>query len=163
MSGACRRTLALDAPPLAKPDNRDMPFIPLAPQPTQGLHLTADLHGCSANQPWMTDMGALKEACIAGVARVGLNAVGDCFHAFAPAKPGQSGGVTGMVLLAESHLAVHTWPESGLVTLDVFVCNVGVDNSERAHALMDALVQGFEPGSVHRQSVRRGMALAAST
>jgi S-adenosylmethionine/arginine decarboxylase-like enzyme len=68
-----------------------------------------------------------------------------------------------MVLLAESHLAVHTWPESGLVTLDVFVCNVGVDNSDRAHALMDALIRGFEPTSVHRQAVRRGMALAAST
>lgn len=134
-----------------------------ADQVMQGLHLTADLQGCPGSHPWMCDIGSLREACTAWVAHVGLKPVGECFHAFAPLGPGQQGGVTGMVLLAESHLAVHTWPESGLVTLDVFVCNVGVDNSDRAHALMDALIRGFEPASVHRQAVRRGTALAAST
>lgn len=122
-----------------------------------GLHITADLSGCSAQQPWMTQPAALREACLAQVSQAGLNAVGDLFHAFAPALPGQPAGITGMVLLAESHLAVHTWPETGHVTLDVFVCNLLSDNRERAQALMDALVRGFEPAVVNRQAVSRGL------
>jgi spermidine synthase len=45
-----------------------------------------------------------------------------------------SPGVTGTVLLAESHLAIHTWPETGSVTIDVYVCNFSADNSGKAHA-----------------------------
>lgn len=65
-------------------------------------------------------------------------------------------GITGVVLLAESHLAVHTWPELRAVTLDTYVCNVGADNSSRAHALMTALIALFSPGRIERQVVERG-------
>jgi S-adenosylmethionine decarboxylase len=137
------------------------------PRPVQGLHLTADLSGCAADHPWMCHASVLAESCRAWVRHAGLTAVGECFHAFAPdaqaQASGQAGGVTGMVLLAESHLAVHTWPERGVVTLDVFVCNLHEDNSHKAHALMDALVRGFEPAFVHRQVLRRGMPADAST
>jgi len=129
----------------------------------QGLHLTADLSGCASDHPWMCHAEALAESCRAWVRHAGLNAVGECFHAFAPTHTGQLAGVTGMVLLAESHLAVHTWPERGAVTLDVFVCNLSQDNSDKAHALMDALIRGFEPAQVHRQALRRGMPAAEST
>jgi S-adenosylmethionine decarboxylase len=129
----------------------------------QGLHLTADLSGCAGDHPWMCHAEALAESCRAWVRHAGLNAVGECFHAFAPASTGQLAGVTGMVLLAESHLAVHTWPERGAVTLDVFVCNLSQDNSDKAHALMDALIRGFEPAHVHRQALRRGMPAASKT
>ncbi len=135
----------------------------ISASPIHGLHLTADLSGCPASHPWMTQVAVLRQACIDQVTQAGLRAVGDCFHQFPSSGPGQAGGVTGMVLLAESHLAVHTWPESGHVTLDVFVCNVGQDNSARAQALMDHLIAGFEAGTCHRQAVRRGAALTAST
>ena len=65
-------------------------------------------------------------------------------------------GITGVVLLAESHLAVHTWPELGAVTLDVYVCNFGADNSHRARSLLGALIAVFEPGAVERHSLVRG-------
>ncbi len=45
---------------------------------------------------------------------------------------GEGGGVTGVVVLAESHLAIHTWPEKMSVTVDVYVCNYGSDNREKA-------------------------------
>lgn len=128
-----------------------------------GLHLTADLSGCPVHHPWMTQAAVLRQACMDSVALVGLKAVGECFHEFPPTQPGLRGGVTGMVLLAESHLAVHTWPENGHVTLDVFVCNLGRDNSQRAQALMDQLTQGFEAQAVHAQALRRGAELTAST
>ena len=66
-----------------------------------------------------------------------------------------------MVLLAESHLAVHTWPEIAAVTLDVYVCNLGRDNSARAHTLIDRLITAFEPAQIHRQALQRGSSAVA--
>ena len=63
---------------------------------------------------------------------------------------------TATVLLAESHLCVHTWPEQAGVTVDVYVCNLGADHSGKANALMDALIAVFSPGHVVRQSLQRG-------
>jgi S-adenosylmethionine decarboxylase proenzyme len=117
----------------------------------EGLHLTADLRGCDPGLAAMTDVVALRTLCVGAVEAAGLAGVGELFHVFPP-----PGGVTGVVLLAESHLAVHTWPELGAVTLDVYVCNYSGDNSARAHALLDALVKAFGAREAHRQALRRG-------
>ena len=117
-----------------------------------GLHLTADLHGCTVALPAMSDCAALRECCLAAVAQAGLQPVGELFHRFP-----EAGGITGVVLLAESHVAVHTWPELGSVTLDVYVCNYGADNSQRAEAVLAALLAAFAPHAVERHALRRGM------
>ena len=116
----------------------------------QGLHLTADLKGCDATAPVFVEPTALRQACVAAVQRAGLTAVGELFHRF------DGGGVTGVVLLAESHVAVHTWPELGAVTVDVYVCNYSGDNSARAVGLLAALETLFAPSSVERHSLQRG-------
>jgi S-adenosylmethionine decarboxylase proenzyme len=122
----------------------------------QGLHLTADLRGCPPDSALMSDAEALRALCVAAVAEAGLGAVAELFHRFTPA-PGQAqSGITGVVLLAESHLAVHTWPELGGVTLDVYVCNLGADNSARAEALMARLLAAFAPAEAQRQALARG-------
>ncbi|MEP6877104.1 MAG: S-adenosylmethionine decarboxylase [Burkholderiales bacterium] len=124
-----------------------------------GLHLTADLRDCPVARPVMTEPEALRTLCLAGVRAAGLSAVGELFHRFA-AAPGANAaepvGVTGVVLLAESHMAVHTWPEIAAVTLDVYVCNLGTDNSARARALLAALIEAFAPGRVERHELERG-------
>jgi S-adenosylmethionine decarboxylase proenzyme len=117
----------------------------------QGLHLTADLRGCAPALPPMREPDALRQLCLAAVAAAGLQAVGELFHRF----PG-AGGVTGVVLLAESHLAVHTWPELGGVTLDVYVCNLHGDNSARAEALLATLEAAFAATGAERHRVQRG-------
>jgi spermidine synthase len=53
--------------------------------------------------------------------------------------------VTGTVLLAESHLAIHTWPETGSVTIDVYVCNFSADNSGKARRLMEGVIEALLP------------------
>lgn len=121
-----------------------------------GLHLVADLWGCHADQPWMQDAAALAAACESLVARHGLRQVGQLFHRFTPREALQPSGITGVLLLAESHLSVHTWPELGRVTLDLFVCNQTVDHRDAAHRVMDALVTGFAPQRVSRQALNRG-------
>jgi S-adenosylmethionine decarboxylase len=118
----------------------------------QGLHLTADLRGCDRALPLMAELQALRALCLQAVAAAGLRPVGELFHGFPP-----PGGVTGVVLLAESHLAVHTWPELGAVTLDVYVCNLQGDNGPRAQALLTALEVAFAPGQVEHHRVHRGL------
>jgi S-adenosylmethionine decarboxylase proenzyme len=126
--------------------------------PMHGLHLTADLSGCAPHAAAMTDAVALRGLCLREVDAAGLQAVGELFHRF-PAP----GGVTGMVLLAESHVAVHTWPELGAVTIDVYVCNLGADNSARAEALLAALVRAFAPRHTERHALPRGRLPAPSS
>jgi len=124
----------------------------------QGLHLTADLHGCAVERPAITEPDALRGLCLRAVEAAGLRAVGELFHRFEalPAHGDSLPGITGVVLLAESHLTVHTWPEIGAVTLDVYVCNIDADNSQRAHTALEVLVNAFAPERVERHSLRRG-------
>ncbi len=132
----------------------------------RGLHLTADLRGCAATRPVMTAPDVLRTTCLDAVAAAGLTPVGELFHRFVPVSRVNGSapvGITGVVLLAESHLAVHTWPELGAVTLDVYVCNFGADNSARAEALLAALVAAFAPASVERHSLQRGAAASAES
>jgi len=130
-----------------------------------GLQLTADLRGCGIGRPAMTDPAALRDACRSAVSAAGLTPVGELFHCFdgaAAPSSGAANGITGVVLLAESHVAVHTWPELGAATLDVYVCNIGRDNSARAEALLAALIELFAPAAVERHALRRGDAVQAA-
>jgi S-adenosylmethionine decarboxylase len=130
-----------------------------------GLHLTADLRDCAPQRRVMLEPAVLRETCLAAVRHAGLQPVGELFHRFSAAPSADARapvGITGVVLLAESHLAVHTWPEIAAVTLDVYVCNLGSDNSAKAHALLDALITAFAPGHVERHALQRGALQAES-
>ena len=121
----------------------------------QGLHLTADLHDCRCDSAWLLDAAQLGSACRSATLAAGLQVVNEVFHSFPHSAHGP-GGVTATLLLAESHLCVHTWPEQRAVTLDVYVCNFGADHSDKAHMLMDALLALFEPTTVERHALQRG-------
>ncbi len=118
----------------------------------QGLHLTADLRGVDPALAPMHAPEALRRLCVQAVRDAGLTPVGELFHRFPP-----PGGVTGVVLLAESHVAVHTWPELAAVTLDVYVCNLHADNTARAEALLARLQAAFQPAAARVQRLNRGV------
>ena len=121
----------------------------------QGLHLTADLHHCRCEPTWLLDADIGLAECLRAVRATGLQAVAQLVHGFeSPGLP--PAGYTATVLLAESHLCLHTWPEQHAVTLDVYVCNFSADHSAKAHALMDSLLALFEPTRVMRQALQRG-------
>ena len=121
-----------------------------------GLHLSAEFHGCTGEPTWLTDAQRLQAASVRAVTDAGLQAVGAVFHPFPVDPAGQAGGVTGVVLLAESHLALHTWPELGAVTLDVYVCNRSGDHSEQARQVMAAMRALFKPSRTEQREVIRG-------
>ncbi len=121
----------------------------------QGLHLTADLHQCACDVRWLVDAALLGARCAEAVSSHGLQSVAQLFHTFPDTAHGP-GGVTATVLLAESHLCVHTWPEQRAVTLDVYVCNFDSDQSQKAKGLMAELIEIFQPGRVDFHQLQRG-------
>ena len=118
-----------------------------------GLHLIGDLTGCRCDPQLLLDGESFRAKCIEMVAAAGLTTMDATFHTF------DGGGFTGTVVLAESHLAIHTWPERQGLTLDVYVCNYSADNSGKARKLFDQLVDYFQPTEAARHEVDRGQHL----
>ncbi|KKJ78056.1 hypothetical protein WH95_04930 [Kiloniella litopenaei] len=67
-------------------------------------------------------------------------------HHFTP-----NGGVSGVAVLAESHISIHTWPEKGYAALDVFMCG-----DSEPHNSIDVLKKAFGPDEVLVEEIRRG-------
>ena len=122
----------------------------------QGLHLTADIAGCRMNRGLMTNADKLRSTCLTLVELSGLTAVSEVFFEFPSVSGNDTGGVTGTVLLAESHLAIHTWPELSAVTLDVYVCNYSMNNSHKARKLIETMIDLFKPENIVRKQLERG-------
>ena len=119
-----------------------------------GLHLIAELHDCRCEQRLLFAATALRELCLAVCAEPGLTPLGTLFHQFGSAA--EPAGATGAVVLAESHLAVHTWPETRAVTLDLYVCNFSQDNSSAACDACERLLAAFAPVRVVQREFVRG-------
>jgi S-adenosylmethionine decarboxylase proenzyme len=116
----------------------------------EGIHLLGEWYGCLADEPLLTHADALRDLCRQAVDDSGLTIVGDRFFQFEPQ------GVTGTILLAESHLAIHTWPEAGFVTVDVYVCNYTTDNTAKAERVFRALEAALKPRHKRFQAIPRG-------
>jgi spermidine synthase len=127
----------------------------------QGIHLTGDLFDCNCSASLFTDLDALSSLCRKATLDAGLTIVDEKYHVF-PDWQGQPGGITGAVLLAESHLAIHTWPERRGVTLDVYVCNFTCDNESKARQLFDTLMLAFRPKEQVVNRIVRGDLAAGS-
>ena len=124
----------------------------------QGLHIIADLYNCP-NSNCLVSADALRELCVDACKNAGLSVLGEHFYQFDSFDQIQAGGVTGAVILAESHLAIHTWPERNGATLDIYVCNVTGDNSQRAENLYTSLLGSLLPADVMVKRVWRGKEL----
>ena len=115
-----------------------------------GLHLIGDLTGCRCDPQLLLDAVGFRAKCIEMVEACGLTTMDATFHQF------EGSGFTGTVVLAESHIAIHTWPERQGLTLDVYVCNYSADNSAKARKLFASIVEYFQPGEIARHEVERG-------
>lgn len=120
----------------------------------KGFQIIADFHHCACDDTLLQDAARLVTTCLEACAHAGLTVVAQAFHQFG--DDSHLGGATGAVVLAESHLAVHTWPELRAVTLDIYACNVSQDNGERVQALYNSLYAAFQPRQVQKQMLQRG-------
>lgn len=120
-----------------------------------GLQLIADLYRCHPASELLTRCADLEALCVDECRSAGLTPLGAYFYQFEDGQ-GAPAGVTGTVVLAESHLAIHTWPETSDVTLDVYVCNFSRDNSERARQVFRRVIAALAPEEIVRHEVLRG-------
>lgn len=82
-----------------------------------GTHLILDLWGLTP------DLGVeqMREVLIEAAGRAGATILHDSFHDF-EGRGDQPGGFTGVLVLAESHISIHTWPEADYAAIDIFMC-----------------------------------------
>ncbi len=120
----------------------------------QGLHLTADLYQCRCDDMWVTNAARLGEWCVQAAKAAGLDAMQHLFHS--THASGKADGVSGALLMGKSHLCLHTWPGHRGVTLDVYVGGTSADQTIKARALMEALVERFDPEWTEQRSLDRG-------
>ena len=90
----------------------------MLPIPTPGQHLIADIAGAARLDDAVWIESTLRDAAAAA----GATVLEVRLHHFGPRQ-----GVTGVALLAESHISIHTWPETGMAAIDVFVCGAASD------------------------------------
>ena len=117
--------------------------VPL-PHAAQGVHLIADLHEVRSSA--LSDATALEALLREAAAAAGAQVVFGHFHRF-----GAEGGITGVLLLAESHISIHTWPEHAYAAVDIFMCGQAVP--ERA---LDLIERSLGAGRVVRRDILRG-------
>ncbi len=115
-----------------------------------GLHLIGDLSGCRCDPQLLLDCDRFRDSCVEFVKQAGLTIMDVSFRQF------EGSGFTGTVVLAESHLAVHTWPERNGLTLDVYVCNYSGDNSAKARQVFEAVIDYFRPAEAACHEILRG-------
>jgi S-adenosylmethionine decarboxylase proenzyme len=96
-----------------------------------GKHLLLELQGC--NEEVLDDISFLKDVMMSAASECGATVVGESFHQFSPQ------GVSGVVVIAESHLFIHTWPEYGYAAADIFTCGNSVQPEVAAQILLRKL------------------------
>jgi len=96
-----------------------------------GKHLLLELQGCS--EEVLDDVSFLRDAMMSAAKECGATVVGESFHQFSPQ------GVSGVVVIAESHLFIHTWPEYGYAAADIFTCGNSVQPETAAQVLLRKL------------------------
>ena len=113
-----------------------------------GLHIVANLSVLLPG-PTLREFQAFRTFIDQQIAALMLTKVGEAYHDF----PG--GGFTGVVCLTESHLSIHTWPEQGYLTFDVFLSNHLKDNRPATRALYAAVRTFFNGTPLLEQYIDR--------
>ena len=104
---------------------------------SKGIHILGDLQECDLSEFVLhkNNLTFLKEEISEQIKKQGLTELGNFYHFF------NKNAVTAVIALAESHISFHTWPEDGVVNLDIFVCNYSKDQSSSAKNIFKYLAK----------------------
>lgn len=114
---------------------------------SKGLHILAEID--TKQLVPLQDYALVKALLMRLIEQYRLTIIGEVFHNF------EGGGYTGVYCLTESHISIHTWPEFGRVTYDVFLSNYQNNNESIVKAIHQELVVFFEPNHVNLTEIYR--------
>ncbi|MDR3289258.1 MAG: adenosylmethionine decarboxylase [Peptococcaceae bacterium] len=109
-----------------------------------GRHVLAEVYGCSFDL--LNDRVKVEAAMVNAALEAGAEVREVAFHKFSPQ------GVSGVVVISESHLAIHTWPELGYAAVDVFTCGDRVNPWDA----LNYLTEQFKAGHMSATEIKRG-------
>ncbi len=112
---------------------------------TLGRHYIIEASGC--NPEILKSVEKVEQILVKAAEKAKVQVWSISFHRFRPH------GVSGVVVISESHLSVHTWPEFGYVALDIYTCG----QSAKPDDAVEYAVQQFEATSVHVTEISRGL------
>ena len=108
-----------------------------------GTHLLVELWGATN----LADVAAIENALLDGARKAGATVLHSYMHPF-----GEGMGVSGVVVLAESHISIHTWPERGYAAIDLFMCG-----KADPYKAIPALKAAFAPNGIQVSESKRGL------
>jgi S-adenosylmethionine decarboxylase proenzyme len=112
-----------------------------------GRHLLIELY--ESPQDMLDNIPKIKSILIDVVDKIGATLINESFHHFSPY------GVSGVVVIAESHITIHTWPEHGYAAIDAFTCDESIDYNY----LKEMIVQSFQSKRHESKTINRGEAI----
>jgi S-adenosylmethionine decarboxylase len=110
-----------------------------------GRHILCEVFGCDPEV--LNDTEKVKQLMVDAALAAGAEVREVAFHKFSPQ------GVSGVVVISESHLAIHTWPEYGYAALDIFTCGTKVDPWQA----FDHIANKFQPERTNAIEIKRGI------
>lgn len=96
-----------------------------------GKHLLLELNDC--DRTLLNDLDIIREIMLTAATECGATVLSESFHRFNPQ------GISGVVIIAESHLTIHTWPEHGYAAADIFTCGTTVQPEKAAEVIIDRI------------------------
>lgn len=110
-----------------------------------GRHVLAEVYGCSFDI--LNDVKKVEEIMVTAALEAGAEVREVVFHKFSPQ------GVSGVVVISESHLAIHTWPELGYAAVDVFTCGDRVNPWDASNFIKEK----FQAEYMEANEIKRGI------
>jgi len=121
-----------------------VPIIPGEKMKSLGVHILVELFNCNRNR--LKDLELIKEMMTKAALAARATIICDAFHQFS------NEGVSGIIMLAESHFSIHTWPEHCYAAVDLFTCGKQMD----PWVAFDILAQNLEAEHKVYLEVKRG-------
>jgi len=120
-----------------------------------GMHLMID--GYTEEMAQLGDVSSIMSLLTGAVAAIGLNIVMDpIVYQYPPSLSStEVGGVSGVVLIAQSHVAIHTYPETGLVNVDIFSCGDFAVTSAVQYFVVKLSLHEYNTRLINRSAIRR--------
>jgi len=112
---------------------------------TKGMHIIMELYGCPAEL--IAHVPSVKQIFDEIIDKAEIHRISEAYHQFKPR------GVTGIILLEESHISVHTWPEYGYVAMDIYTCG----SEEKAIEAAKIAEKLFMPTKILKKELLRGL------